>query len=1112
MSHDGRELQLQWQHNRLIKVSLHSPQHQKTQIMVAYDYDDQGRLVAARDAYDQPHRFYYEEYRLIQHTSRAGLSFFYQYQCFADGWKAVSTYGDKNLYRYQFQYFPEINEIRITNSLDQVSLVKCNSQGLPILEIDPLWRLHRFEYDEAGRTTAVIDPAGQRTESTFDERGLLLSMTQADGTCTQFTYDDQGNLLQRSDPNQAQWSQQWNDKGLLLAHSNPLGGNEAYQYDALGRLTQHQDALGHKSRYQYNAQGYLQHWQHESGQQYAWQYDWMGRVSGQQLPNGTYIQYEYDYKSRLIRQTIKPVTSKPISSTATSTSSAFDQHFQQALPGKSTQITLAYDALDQVIALTDELGRQTRYTYTGLGTLQKIQHPNGQTTEYAYDTEEQLLAVRNAKGQVYRLQRDAIGRVIAETDYWGQTTRYRYNLAGHLQARLDPLGQVMQITTDVMGRVTQKQYPHPNYPDQLFTEHYEYGVLGELVACHNAHSRVERAYDVTGNLIKEQQQGLTVEYGYNVVGQQIQRKSTLGAEIGYQTDGLGRCTGLQLDQQAWIKRQFNALGLVEQEQTYAISSGATPISTSSPNDAQPTSQSPEQHHQLHHQLLHHKQLAYNGIGQLIQQHLSSVSAEQQPLNTPTQEQSQQHQSNHRSGFELNYLYGLDGQSIAWQDSQQGLTQVRHDPVGQIIGYRQAGQQATESHYQYDATEGLLPTHIHTHPSTQASTYQPRPLAHLAPTPLAGWQRSGQHQDQAYLFDRAGLLRQRQRGDNQHTFEWDGLHQLTKVVNKDGETEYGYDPLGRRVFKQTAGRRTEFYWEDDVLLAEQHFEINPYFQQQVSQAASTDKPKKGKKKRAVEIQPWQLQSQREYVFYPNTFQPAGWLEYVVEQLDQASDSAKSTNSMTSYRVYQLHTLPNGAPHRVTDDRGKVVWYADYSVKGLATISADSTVVQPLRLQGQYWDEESELASHRYRYFDPHIARFISQDPLGLDAGEDLYAYAPNVLDWADPLGLSKCTVTKRADDTVRLSQKDKFGNVISRNPRSIQDQMTLDAAKRGEGIVKLPSLSDSKFKGMKKMELETISTGGKKSNVHYVLDPATGKKMDFKFKKHSTDYIHRYEKN
>ena len=31
-----------------------------------------------------------------------------------------------------------------------------------------------FEYDEVGRTTAVVDPGGQRTEYLYDERGNLL--------------------------------------------------------------------------------------------------------------------------------------------------------------------------------------------------------------------------------------------------------------------------------------------------------------------------------------------------------------------------------------------------------------------------------------------------------------------------------------------------------------------------------------------------------------------------------------------------------------------------------------------------------------------------------------------------------------------------------------------------------------------------------------------------------------------------------------------------------------------------------------------------------------------------------------------------------------------------
>jgi len=65
-----------------------------------------------------------------------------------------------------------------------------------------------------------------------------------------------------------------------------------------------------------------------------------------------------------------------------------------------------------------------------------------------------------------------------------------------------------------------------------------------------------------------------------------------------------------------------------------------------------------------------------------------------------------------------------------------------------------------------------------------------------------------------------------------------------------------------------------------------------------------------------------------------------------------------------------------------------------------------VAQPLRLQGQYWDQEIGLSYNRYRYFDPHICSFISQDPIGLAGGENVYAYAPNVWGWVDPLGLCK----------------------------------------------------------------------------------------------------------
>ncbi len=42
---------------------------------------------------------------------------------------------------------------------------------------------------------------------------------------------------------------------------------------------------------------------------------------------------------------------------------------------------------------------------------------------------------------------------------------------------------------------------------------------------------------------------------------------------------------------------------------------------------------------------------------------------------------------------------------------------------------------------------------------------------------------------------------------------------------------------------------------------------------------------------------------------------------------------------------------------------------------------------------------------FRYYDPAIGRFITQDPLGVLGGENLYVYAPNPISWVDPTGLS-----------------------------------------------------------------------------------------------------------
>ncbi|EJG9976675.1 DUF4329 domain-containing protein, partial [Escherichia coli] len=59
----------------------------------------------------------------------------------------------------------------------------------------------------------------------------------------------------------------------------------------------------------------------------------------------------------------------------------------------------------------------------------------------------------------------------------------------------------------------------------------------------------------------------------------------------------------------------------------------------------------------------------------------------------------------------------------------------------------------------------------------------------------------------------------------------------------------------------------------------------------------------------------------------------------------------------------------------------------------------------RLPGQQYDEESGLYYNRHRYYDPLQGRYITQDPIGLKGGWNLYGYQLNPISDIDPLGLS-----------------------------------------------------------------------------------------------------------
>ncbi|PZA14247.1 RHS repeat-associated core domain-containing protein, partial [Parazoarcus communis] len=104
----------------------------------------------------------------------------------------------------------------------------------------------------------------------------------------------------------------------------------------------------------------------------------------------------------------------------------------------------------------------------------------------------------------------------------------------------------------------------------------------------------------------------------------------------------------------------------------------------------------------------------------------------------------------------------------------------------------------------------------------------------------------------------------------------------------------------------------------------------------------------------------------------------------------------------------------------------VWAADYRVWGEATVRKTGTdgrsvsshtpapppIEQPFRFQGQQFDEETGLHYNRFRYYDPGVGRFVSQDPIGLKGGLNCTLYAGNPLNFSDPFGLSSAKLDRK----------------------------------------------------------------------------------------------------
>jgi RHS repeat-associated protein len=123
---------------------------------------------------------------------------------------------------------------------------------------------------------------------------------------------------------------------------------------------------------------------------------------------------------------------------------------------------------------------------------------------------------------------------------------------------------------------------------------------------------------------------------------------------------------------------------------------------------------------------------------------------------------------------------------------------------------------------------------------------------------------------------------------------------------------------------------------------------------------------------------------------------------------------------------------GTVRDVLDSAGAVENHIDYDSFGNVTAETDGDVEFRFGYTGRELDTETGLNYYRARYYDPSIGRFISEDPIGFDAGDmNLYRYVANTpMTYTDPSGM--CQSWMNTSNTSTSTYSPSLNNITLTN--------------------------------------------------------------------------------
>lgn len=280
---------------------------------------------------------------------------------------------------------------------------------------------------------------------------------------------------------------------------------DTFSFDSSGRLTQEQDLNGYVTSLAYNAQGQLETVTDPAGRKLTFAYTG-SHIASVTDPLGRVVRYAYDGAGDLTDVT--DVNGGNTHFTYDAAHHMLSMRMPNQAPGvpgsTGAAITNVYDGQGRVIEQTDQLGRTSKFSYSGepLGAaggtttitdpkgnviVQNYQYgellsetkgygtPQAATWTFGYDPATLgITTVTDPNGHTMTSTFDSEGNTLTTADALGRTTTNTYDSLNDLLTTTDPLGMTTTITYDAHGNLLSRSRPLSG-TSEVQTTTYVYG-------------------------------------------------------------------------------------------------------------------------------------------------------------------------------------------------------------------------------------------------------------------------------------------------------------------------------------------------------------------------------------------------------------------------------------------------------------------------------------------------------------------------------------------------------------------------------------------------------------------------------------------------------------